>query len=254
MKRLLSIIILLVIFPLPGFSEPVPHEDNLMRPSPITTFHEIWDIPWDTTYEEFADLAFQHSGITFQMGNEQPEIFSVNSKEDAVFTFLDVPVKRMSSVFTRNSGILSSLNFVLYIDEELSLPEKLDIFKDLYHQLATQYGQPSYEFLTRLQFCLDDNNRIIGTENFYFGLPMNELEIDVDELMKLYWDGHSLFVHALFDNLSLNMAVSQLMVSQRFDIYLYAASYSSRDYPSFLPPVTILPYEQFATFPRNRSQ
>jgi len=252
MKRLFSILILFAICPFTALSDRLPHEDNLMRPSPVTTFHEIWAIPWDTAYEEFIEFTFQYKDITFRIGTERQEDFSAITEEDVALTYLDIPVKRMSCLFSRSSRLLSNLDFEFYIDEELTVLEKLAIFRDLYNQLAAQYGQPSYAFLSFLQLEVDDKNHILSTESFYFNLPMNGLKVDISELLKLYEDDHNLYIHVLFDNLSLSVIAAKFVRTQQFEVSLSAASARGIDFPSFLPPITILPYEQFAIFPSYR--
>jgi len=167
-----------------------------------------------------------------------------------VFSYLDSPVKTMSAVFLDNPEALSHLFFDFYVDADLTVHEKMALFGDLYTQLVAKYGQPTYAFLSETQLHIDENNRLVSTEEFYFCLPMNGLEIDIDELIRIsVRDNYFLSVRILFDNLSLTMTGHSRMAT--LNVRLFAASINRKNSLFLLPPITILPYEEHADFQTN---
>lgn len=243
MKRCFSFLLLLfasILLPLVAFGESTSSPT-----SPITTFHEIWDIPWDSTPEEFIKLMRERTGLVFAQDDRYNTLILSNNQHLSVFGYpADVDVILSDSTQKLDYVILR----FFFRDPAISPARVASILKDLSRHIETHWAPPSFAYLTDSKFIAPGEAPV----DYVFSFPRLGKGFDLD-----FWESHfhargNINYEMFFDNLML----IGLSIAERKDfpvmdavntLAILAYSPAAANNPRFIPLGDILPYDQFAS-------
>jgi len=273
MKRF-SILLLLPLLcslslSIPGVYSVLDNADEFI--SPITTFHEVWGIPWGSSYDDFCEKARERYGISFIPFEERDDL--PNNWFD-----LDLNLEIYREAFPPKQYYPTTLYASTYSPIYLfGYPIKITVFSGssrerwelaaikidfvgtttthstelalvmtqrIFNALSTQYGTPSFAYI----YPPRTSSNCEG-----FTLPLNDNKLDITEVVEKVGWYMPIFAH--FENVvfsSMPMHEIPPRLDTRYSLSILIVSPEWKNDPYVLPPKEILSWDDFDAIMESR--
>lgn len=172
--------------PCPGGAQSLP-----FTPQAI---HQIWNLPWGLTPQEFCAQAQETQGLTFVKASEYlgQSVYTLQGEKAGVLGY-PADVKAIFSGEPQGSSLVE-FHFLTW-DTPTSVDYALNMLGGLYQSLSSQYGEPAMAYL------MGYTNR---WEIIPFALPLQGQSLDIAQLLPLYQQNRALPSCSIqFDNVAL---------------------------------------------------
>jgi len=265
MKRLFALLCAVVLLSLVSVA-PAEYEFSWDYDDKIPMFHELWDVPWGATPEEFLEKARDGYSIPFIDCYKNDisiptryysiDAYTVTSPDDPVYLF-NYPVQisatfeyspvtegrdEEGSFWAAEPGGKFGLTCVKFVF--LNLPDSAIsawfMANDVFYKLYSHYGEPWAVHTVPW-------NYFSGLPEYTFAVPITDMKIDVRKLIEKGLDD-TIWAH--FDNIIFEFDLSQnpedyKTLSGRGRMCLTVFPPKWRHWESFDIPISPHPFETF---------
>lgn len=248
MKRFLAFL-LCVLCLLPSFSLAFEMtadsavDTGVLYPSPVTNFHEFWDIPWGASVEEVLQTAQDLYGISFVLQLEDSYGTSYITSSDASIYWQGHPVTLLAFFSGEVGGEKHLEEMSLYFQDIQFAVSPVSAWIEagnVFTNLFSEYGPPWNAQL----WCR------CSTVTHSYELPLMDSQINIPFVIETA--GDSISINANFDNI---LYFYDAYSSPNRSRYCHIAFYSPnlKNYSTYLPQATVLPFEEYANIPNHIS-
>lgn len=204
-------------------------------PSPVTVFHELWDVPWGASPEEFLDKARQLYGISFQVYDDDDYGIAYDSSDEAAVYLFNYPF-RIRPLFLGGADAKRTLaDIVIYfpVNTPVSMVAAWLMADDVFYELCTQYGEP-WAAYAGYKGRYDSQ---------YFELPMAGKRLDIPKLVEKGDNG--LYIEACFDNIQFCFDPKNIASTRYTCLSLSMYSPVFKHISDYLAPANLQPFEDY---------
>lgn len=156
--------------------------------------HNIWNLPWGLTPEEFCQKAQETQSLTFAKASEYlgQAVYTLQGDPATILGY-PAEVKVIFSGEPLGSSLIQ-FHFLTW-DVKTSVPYTLNMLAGLYQSISAQYGEPGAAYL----MGYNAHWQVIP-----FALPMEGQSLGIDRLLPLYQADQALPSCSIqFDNVAL---------------------------------------------------
>jgi len=248
-----------------------PISDNANESvSPITTFHELWGIPWGVSYEEFSEKVRERYEIEFLPWKANDS--SPNDSSDLVLPLefpSEVPYKRRDFpvIYTASADNpiflfgfpveITAYNGLSWERWELGAIEidfnytatiytteiAFFITEEVFNALTSRYGAPTHAYVYPYRK---------STDNEVFALPLHDDKLELVEVVEkagLYAPIFAHFGNVVFSSVPVYVTPPGLEMRH---LSIYIVSPDEKNDPRVIPPKEILPWDEINVFLETR--